>query len=48
MSSSHLSDADREHQNVDQVFSNGIEVKERERFRWGIVERITAAKPSSS
>lgn len=32
---------------LDQVFSNGFEVKERERFRWGVVERIMAVKPPS-
>ncbi len=30
---------------LDQVLGNGFEVKERERFRWGVVERLVAAKP---
>lgn len=30
---------------LEQVLANGFEVKERERFRWGIVERLVAVKP---
>lgn len=30
---------------LDQVRSNGFDVREQERFRWGIVERVSAIKP---
>lgn len=30
---------------LDQVFAHGLEVSERERFKWGIVERLVAIKP---